>query len=827
MFRHYLLTVARNLARQKLVTLMHVAGLSVGIACFVVSFVFIEQLRTSDSSFRNAGRIYAVTQQLWMGTATAPIGPPLPVVTLAAAPYLKADFPQLKAVARAVGAASAGVRGATPTSTGDRNVFLYYQMVDPDFLRIFDLPIVAGDGPSALASTDGAIITEAAARRVFGTTNVIGRRLLVANQTWITIRAVTAGVPQPSHMGDSDESIVRFDVLTRLVPEKLGPIVTDWDSPAAVTYALLPANGALTPEAFRAGLAAFADRHMPRSQGRSKFGAVPISAIRMSLLDYAYSREGFSVTTGVMLLDTLVLIVACFNYANLATATALRRGRETGLRKVVGASQSQIVLQSLVEAAVLGTIALALALVLVIAARPVLDRLLPMSMSLQLTQLGRPIFWVFAPALILAATLLAGAYPAFVQSRLRPAQTLRSVSGRMGSPRLFRGLVAVQFAAAGFLIIMVLIIQAQNRLMTTALPELTRNPTVVITTSTAFMGVNTDTLRTELERSPYVRSVTTVDNEPWGSDCCWLFNLTRTPASVQSQIQVAANQIGYKFFETMGFKLLAGRTLSKEEGDELTQDDLFKGKRQIDIVVDRSFASRFGWSNPADAVGKTVYRPALWGGVPGTLHIVGVVENGAPRLTAIEATESNLYLLMPASAGYTVVRIDPGHVREALAHIESAWRGVAPHLPFEWRFTDDLFNQTYATYSTISAAVTGIAAVALAIALMGLAGMAIHITAGRLREVGVRKTLGAQVRQIVELLLLDFSKPIVIANVLAWPFAWFAARFYLGWFLTRTEITPLPFMASLVATLAVTCMAVGSQVLRAARVEPATVLRYQ
>jgi putative ABC transport system permease protein len=825
MFRHYLLTVVRNLARQKLVTLMHVAGLSVGIACFIVSFVFIEQLRTSDGKFRNSGRTYAITQQLWMGNAAAPISAPIPIVTIAAAPYLKADFPYLEAVARAVGTGSLGVRGPTPTSTGDRNVYLHYEMVDPDFLRIFDLPIVAGDGPSALASANGAIITEAAARRVFGTTNVLGRRLLVANKTWITIRAVTAGVPQPSHMGDTDESVVRFDVLTRFVPQTLGEIVTDWDSPAAVTYALLPASGALTPEAFRAGLAGFADRHMPRSQGHSRFGAVPISTIRFGLYDAVYSLGKFSMISSLLLLDMLVLIVACFNYANLATATGLRRGREIGLRKVVGASRSQLLVQSFMEAAVLGTIALALALVLVVAARPLLSEMLPV--GLQLTQLGRPIFWVFASVLVLVATLLAGAYPALVQSRLRPAQTLRSESGRAGPPRLFRALVAVQFAAAGFLIIMVLIIQAQNRLMTTALPELTRNPTVAITTSTAFMGVNTDTLRTELERSPYVRSVTTADNLPWDNNCCWLFNLTRSPGTVQSQIQVAANQIGYKFFETMGFKLLAGRTLSKEQGDELGQEDLFSGKRQIDVVVDRSFASRFGWSNPADAVGKTVYRPALWGGVPGTLHIVGVVENGAPRLTAIEATKSNLYLLMPASAGYTVVRIEPSHVREALAHIESAWRGIAPHLPFQWRFTDDLFNQAYQTYSTISAVATGITAFAFVIALMGLAGMAIHVTAGRLREIGVRKTLGAQPRQVVELLLIDFAKPIAIANILAWPFAWLAARAYLSTFLTRTEITPVPFLASLAATIAIMCIAVGAQALRAARVEPAMVLRCQ
>lgn len=824
MFLHYLLTVARSFGRQKLVTLMHVAGLSVGIACFVVSFVFIEQLRTSDGGFRNAARTYAITQELWMGSAAAPVSAPLPFITLAAAPYLKADFPDLQAVARAVSAGMFGV-GRTPFSTGDRSVFLYHEMVDPDFIRIFDLPIVSGDGPSALASPDGAIITEAAARKIFGTTNVLGRRLLASNRNWITIRAVTAGVPQPSHMGDTQESLVRFDLLTRLVPEALGGLAMDWDSPAAVTYVLLPARGALTPQAFRAALAGFSDRHMPRSQGHSRFGAVPISTIRLSMLDSTFARTGFSVTTSLLLLDTLVLLVACFNYANLATATAMRRGREVGLRKVLGASRRQLVLQSLLEAAVLGTLALVPALVLVVAARPLLDELLPV--SLQLTQLARPLFWVFSAALVLAATLLAGAYPAFVQSRLRLAQALRSESGRMGPPRLFRALVAMQFAVAGLLIIVVVVVQEQNRAMSAALPELMRNPTVVVTTNTAFMGVNTDTLRTELERSPYIRSVTTADNEPWSNDCCWLFNLTRSPRAVQSQTQVAANRIGYKFFETMGFKLLAGRTLSREQGDELAQDDLFSGKREIDVVIDRNLAAQFGWFDPADAVGKTLYRPALWGGVPGTLRIVGVVENGAPRLIANTGTDSNLYLLMPSATGYTILRIDPRHVHEALAHIERAWRAVVPHLPFEWRFTDELFGQSYATYSTISAVAAGLTAFAIAIALVGLAGMAVHVTAGRLREIGVRKTLGAQPRQITELLLVDFVKPIVIANVLAWPFAWFAARAYLSMFLTRAEITMLPFAASLVATIAITCIAVGGQALRAARVEPATVLRYQ
>jgi putative ABC transport system permease protein len=822
MFRHYLMTIARNLARSKLVSLMHVAGLSVGIACFMVSFVLIEELRTSDMHFRNSGRIYALTQELWMGRATKPVAPARPIVTAAAAPYLKADFPQLEGVARAMRAGGFG-SAKMAFSTGDRNLFLYPVLVDPDFLRIFDLPIVAGDGASALASANGAIITAAAARKAFGTTDVVGRRLLFANSVWVTIRAVTSGVPQPSHMGDTDESVLRFDILMRLVPEAMGQ--PDWASPVCMTYVLLPARGALTPEAFSQALTSFSDRHMPRSVGHSRFAVVPVSAIRMSFLDAAFASTGFSVTASLLLLDALVLIVACFNYANLAAATALRRSREIALRKIVGASRRQLVLQSLMESAVLGLVAFALALILVAVVRPLLHSVLPV--ELRLTELGRPIFWLFSAGIVLAAALLAGAYPALVESRLRAAEALRSDSGRGASTKVFRALVAAQFSAAGLLIVMVVVIQTQNRHMMAALPALLANPTIVVTTSTVFMGVNTETLRAELKNSPYIRFVGMADNEPWTNMCCQAFNLARSPDPSQPQIQAAGNSVAYDYFDAMGSTLLAGRILSREQGDELGQADVWSGRRVINIVVDRRFASRFGWSNPADAVGKVLYRPALWGGVPGTLRIVGVIESSAPRLTTIESMEANLYLLLPPFAGFTILRIDPHHVREAVAHLDSTWRSVAPHLPLEWRFLDELFGETYATFSMISTIATAIAGFAFALALMGLAGMAIHVTTGRLREVGVRKALGAQPRQIVELLLLDFAKPIVIANVLAWPFAWLGARAYLGMFQSPIGLTPVPFVASIVATVAIVCVAVGGQALRAARVEPAAVLRYQ
>ena len=824
MLGHYLRTIALNLARSKLVTLMHIAGLGVGLACFIVTFVFIQELRTSDMQWSNSGRIYAITQQLWMGSAANSINPPNPGVAPVAAPYLRTDFPQLEAVARAIPGTVFGP-GRVPVSSGDRNLFLYQYMIDPDFLKIFKLRFVAGDQATALASAGDAIITAAAARRAFGTTNALGKRLLINNKQWITIKAVIAGVPQPSHMGDSGQSRLRFDILTRMLPENIISAGNDWDEVNSFTYVLLPANGRFTVQQLREGLRGFSARHMPRAQGHSVFDAVPVSSIRLSALN-TEGVSGTSLIATLTLLDALVLVVACFNYASLATAVALRRGREVALRKIVGANRRQIVLQSLFEAAAVGLLSVMLAFVLVLAATPLLDTVLPL--DLQLSQLARPGFWLFAVLLVAATTVLSGAYPALVLSRLRPAQAMRPDSAPTARRWAFKLLVVGQFAAAGFLIVMVLVVRDQNGLMGAELPALVRNPTVVITTSLFGSGVDPKTLRSQLVQSPYVRSVSTADTIPWDiRGCCWLFNVARSPESAQHQIRVAAHRVGYDYFETIGSSLLAGRLFDRDRADVADPQQAWNRGGDLKVIIDRRLAAKLGWSNPIEAVGKTFYRPALWGGSTTPIRIIGVVENGAPRLTSSADTESNLYLLMPTIAGFPIIRVDPQHIPAAVRHIESTWHELAPTLPLEWRFTDQLFGDAFQTFSTVSNVITGLAAFAFAIALIGLAGMALHVTNGRLREVGVRKTLGAKPRQIIELLLLDFATPVAIANLIAWPFAWLAARAYLSQFLTRIDLTPVAFIVSLIATVAIACLAVGSQAIRASRVEPAVVLRYQ
>jgi len=813
----YIRTALRALRDLGLASLMHVLGLAVGLACFMVSYAVLQGLRSGDTQFRNAGRIYAITQELWIGNATKSI-PAFPRGAAPVADYLRTDFPRLEAVARALPV------GRSVVTTGERNAFLYSAFVDPDLLRIFNFQFVAGEARDALVAGNSAVITQAAAEKLFGSRDVVGRRLSVGSAN-VSITGVIAGVPQPSHMGDTPQSLLRFDVLMHLSPSQLESGPPDWTDTRFMTYALLPANG-LTAAAFREGLQSFSDRHMPRSQGRSRIDAVPVSAIRLSALNALTADTGLSITTSLLVLDIIVLGIACFNYAHLATALALHRSREIAMRKIVGAKRWQIALQCLLDAAFVAVLAIGVAVLFTALTIPLVSS--TFELDLQQLALTAPGFWLLLIGLEVAVTLLAGAYPAFVLCRLQPVQALQSGSSRSARRYVPTLLVGLQFAATSFLLIMASVVHSENELLRRSISGLTRNSAVVITTRIGDAQMDLETFRTELQRSPYVRSVSAADELPWERGGGWHFLAARDVAAASKPIEVSANRIWYDFFDTMGLKVLAGRPFSKQHADETDIGAIVRGREQpLSIVIDRDLAARLGWSNPAEAVDKLIYRPSPAEGIPQlSLRVIGVVENGYPRLTGSGA-QTNLYFLMPKLVNYPIIRINPGDVRAAIEHINTTWKNIAPHAPLEIRFMDELFAQAYATFAAMSSVAAGLTAFALLISLMGLFGMAVHVTAERWREIGVRKTLGAKPRQIFRMLLLDFSRPVVLANLIAWPFAWLAMRAYLDMFLLRTPVSPLPFIASLVATLLVAWITIAAQALRAARIPPAMILRYQ
>ena len=827
MFRHYVTQALRSFWRFRVTAAVNLAGLTLALICFIATYLYLQSLLNSDMHFKNAPRIYALTQELWTSPAERMI-PAFPQVAPPAAKYLRTDLPQLEAVARALRV------GSWAAASEDRKANLYAVAADPDFLKIFDLPFVAGDAGSALSSEHSAIITEGGATRLFGTSrDVIGRHVLLQNRADVVITGVIGAIPRPTHMDDAPNSL-RFEImvpmdLLRVMQSNAGvggvaqADAPAWGDDSYFTYVLLPKDGSMTPAQLQAALKAFPARHVPKDQMLTVFGAVPVSRIKLANLEAFIGSNGLSMTTSIFLLDALVLAIACLNYANLAVAIATTRAREIGMRKVLGATQLHLMRQYLIEAALLGITALVIVLVGTVLVVPAFNNALGTELSL--ASLLEPKLWGLVVLLLAAISLIGGAYPALVLSRVRPVESLRAATVRAGPKFVPTVLVGIQFAAASFLLVVTLLIANQNQVLKRAGVRADRDPVVAIYNDIRQLGVPFETLRSELLRDPHIKSVTGTGTPPWVSGG-WHETVQRGAEAASAGQVTMLNRISYDFLSTVGIDVLAGRKLDREHGDEFQAMDLYvKPNILAPVLIDRSLARQLGWQNPNEAVGRDIYQSKPLGATAPArpLHVIGVVEDGYPRLVGPNA-ESNLYLLDPNAAALPLVRISRDDVPAALAHIDAVWEKLSPKAPLVREFTDDAFGRAYQDFAVISTVLGGLATFAFIIAVMGLFGMALHVTSRRRREIGIRKTLGASMRRVVLMLLRDFSTPVVIANIIAWPFAFFMGRLYLNLFTHRAALSAWPFVLSLAITLAIAWLTVSGQAVRAASVKPANVL---
>jgi putative ABC transport system permease protein len=838
MLRHYLTHSLRALLRFKLTTTISVVGLALGLMCFVATYLVLQGLLKSDQHFPKASRIYVLTEELW--SKSERVVPAFPSASPPAAKYLQADFPALEAVARALRLLKLGA------ASDDRKATLNVAAVDPAFLRIFDLPFVEGDPASALAGAHSAVVTQDTANRLFGTTHAVGRHLLLENQMDLTVTAVIHAVPQPSHMGESDSADLSFQML---VPMNLlrdfqalpygipaNPDGPDWGNDLYTTYALLPANGSLTPAALIEGLQGFGKRHVPPGPLTLTYSAVPLSRFRLTLLEALLGGQvSLSITTGLIVLDAIILLIACLNYANLSVAVSTLRAREIGMRRVVGANRLHLVRQYLLEAALMGGIALIIVLVGVAAGLKPLSNSL--GIDLPLSSLAQPGLWLLVLALLASVTLVGGAYPALVLSGVRPIDALRAGTVRAGPRFVPTVLVGVQFAAASFLLLAVILMFNQNSLLKQVGLKPEQDPVVVITNNLTQLHINKETLDAELLADPHIRSVSAARDLLWTSGGQHLM-VQKNPQASASSRWVILNPVAHDFFSTLGIGLLAGRTFDRQHNDAFSwgggqaaseggpgsQGRQRAANIEDPVIVDRSLAREMGWVDPSTAVGQHLYdHDQMPGGGMHTMRIIGVVADGYPRLTGPN-TDSNVYVLSPPAAGVPVIRVARENIPAALKHVDAVWERLAPKVPLNRVFADELFNRAYEQFARYSKILEGLAALAFLIAMMGLFGMAIHVASRRRRELGIRKTLGASASRLTLMLLRDFARPVVIANILVWPLAFLAGRMYLNLFVQRTPMSPWPFVASLVITLCFAWIVVGGQAIKAATVKPAKVL---
>ena len=814
MWRNNLLLAIRLLVRDRAYSAINIGGLALGLAGCLLIVGYIRYEQNYDAWQADHARIHQVQ------TTIRPPGQP--VVHLQASSYpvyeRLAEFPQIEAL-------TSVALGTTVTERDGRPVFLDATTVDRDFFRVFSLPFAQGSAATALPDVNTIVLTESEAVRQFGTPDALGKVLSLGageGKRGYRVSGVLRDLPRDTNL---KVGIVYLRDPAQTPPEASGWGVFDQHhyaklrtvADAAAINAALPAwekrviggNPFSMAEVMDFRLVPLKDVHLGQAQERS----MTPGGDRRALATFA-------------IVAALTLGMAVMNFVNLSTARATRRAREVALRKVVGARRGQLVGQFFVESLLVVAAATLIGFALVELATPRIGALL--GADLPLAYLGER--GMLAPALVLlAVTALAGGlYPAIQLSRFRPGRVLRAGRAPVAAPaegRLRAALVVAQFAIAIGLIASTAVIWSQTRFVQRVDPGYRRDGLVQIDNGWRFtQGAPYEAARRLMLAIPGVTGVGRTQL-PLGATEKPLALMRRSEGAPYESMGLYG--IDVEFLQTMRIELLAGRLL----GDRVALDrsgGLPPGvlaARGANVVVNRSAARTFGFRDPQAAVDQPV-QIAFEGLEPMPARIVGVVEDTRFR-TARDAIEPLVYTYDPTRTSTVLVRYAearPGEVMQALGRV---WQRFEPEIPFEARFADDIVRELYAADRARTILFAGFSLLAILIACLGLYGLAAFTAERRTREIGIRKVVGATVRDIVQLLAWQFSKPVVLANLIAWPVAWWAMRDWLNTFDARIALTPGPFLLAGLLALVIALVTVAGHAIRVARTHPIHALRHE
>jgi putative ABC transport system permease protein len=818
MLKHDLTIVLRRIARRRFHTAVGVLVLTLGLVCFIAANLFVSYMRNHDRHWPNAERIYVVAERLRAAdygvTPSFDTGSDAPIADL-----LRVEAPELPAVARLYPAQQL-------FAMEGRRLQFAVAYVEPEFTEIFQLTALAGDSRQALGTPSSAIVTQRGAERLFGATDVVGRTLTLAGPrpVDVTVRAVIADFPQQSHLRWGGMFSVGPDVFLSWDVMQSFPqsVALNWGSRVLKTYVLLPAAGELSKIQLDRRLATIAAERVPTEWRflNIELQSRPVSAVTtLAVQTWFQGQWGGNVWVDVLaalrVAAATILVIACLNFLNLAVAEGTGRALDVSTRRVLGAKTSQIVRQDLLHTAVLVVFALAIALSAVVPLAKLLAA--PWSLSLEIPW-SEPRLFAFLGATLCGVKAAAGLYPALVAARARRAAAASVHGAGDALARIRTALVGLQFAAASALVVGAIVLLMQRNELHEALVG--RFPDQYLSIFLPFSGpAARDVLANEVERGPGIVGTTGTNYPPFVSAPR---RFSRARDDAVPGVMIDWVHTGEEYFDVMDVPLVAGRTFAFDRADEVPrtgEEWTARGGNPASIVLDRAAARALGWPEASAAVGELVYGP---GGGPH--QIVGVVES-VPTSIRDGDTSGAAYVFSPSSGNVLIVRIASDRVEAALAHIDATLTSVYPGQRPNRAFFDQLFEGNYQTFEIINRVLMGLAAFALLISGIGLFGLASYLASRRTREIGIRKVQGATPAGILRLLLWDFSKPVVWANLAAWPLVLIALDRYLSVFAERVALTPLPFALALAATWALACLAVGACAWRAAKLHPAEALR--
>ena len=821
MLGNYLTVALRSLAKSRSYTFINIFGLAVGLAAFLMILVHVRYELTYDRWLPNSERIY----QLQTGIVFGPGREPNVSQTASypAAKALQKDFPQIEKMLF--------LQFVLPDEILYRELrqktdLLY--TADSSLFDVLDLPLVEGDRRTAFSDTRSLLVTESKAKQLFGNRPPLGQVLTFKFGEALReyrVTGVLKDIPKNSHL--PFELVGRFDPLRPTA--ELVPYLTDWHGNGGLAYLKLKPGA--ESESIIASLPAWKKRNEPPLDGPMRFDwrLVNVGDVHLGeawghrpLADRGFIRN-------LTIVGFLILAMACINFTNLATAHAGRRAREVALRKLLGATRRQLVFQFLTEAVLLTAFAMVSALAVIELLLPHLSLFLEADLALRYGDVGGTLLPILG--LTLLVSLASGAYPAFYLSLFRPAHILKanaSISEAPGSGRFRMILVVGQFAVSIGLIACTTIIYSQTVFGRTIDPGYQRAGLLQIENAT-YLGDNFDAFVREVGGMPGVRAVTRT-SAAVGRDGFMRYDLTEP--GMTEPLEVSVVNVDPASFETMGVELLAGRNFDAARGmDEIppfspvAKPDAEKPKppASTNIIINETAAKRFGFKSPAAIVGKTLKFSI---GPGATSTVVGVVED--VRLGSIRETVlPTAYLFQRDRWNSHVMLRYEGNPIAVRKSIEALWRRLLPQVPIVARFSEDVVQELYEKEESRGQLFGAFALIAVLISSLGLYGLAAFTADRRTKEIGIRKVLGARVRDIVRLLAWQFSKPVIAANLLAWPLAWWVMRDWLNGFDQRIDLTPVPFLLAGLLALGVAGATIAAHAFKAARANPVHALRYE
>jgi putative ABC transport system permease protein len=774
MIRNYFKIAWRSLLRNRLLSLINIAGLSLGMACSLIIGLWVNDELQFNKGFKAVDRLFFV--RLTDGTNTSEILPgPL-------AEALKKDVPEVdKATKFTVWSNDYLVKAGSRFA---KKVGLY---ASNDFFEVFQYPVLQGDPNLAIQSPNAIVITRSVAQAFFGTVQAVGKTIQLNSEKYYRVGAVIENVPK--------NSSVQFDWVVTFREGEESWMKT-WNNNAFHTYVRLK------PNTTQAG----AEAHMAGLLKRYKTDADPTTKpILQPMADvYLYGDYSNGKATGgrigyvrtFSLIAFLILLVACVNFMNLATARSSLRAKEVGIRKVVGARRLALAGQFMSESFLLNVIAALVAVGLVHTVLPFVNTLVDKQLAIEF---ARPLFWLGLLGLVGVTSLVAGSYPAFVLSMMQPVRVLKgALAGTPAGAAFRKSLVVFQFSLSLFLIVGMLVIGRQMHYIRTKQLGLNRQDLLHMAVE-GNLRPRMDAFRQELQRSNAIQAVTVAGELPIRIGSTGGVGWAGKDPKADGSVSIM--KVGVDFTKTLGVRLVAGRD--------------FTAADTSNYLVNESAVKMMKLKNP---IGAEIDFQR------GKGRIVGVMQD-FHQSSFHEPIRPLVLSNYPKWTNYFLIKTRPGQTAEAIAFIEQTARQLNPGYPFACHFVDEEYEKLYRSETLVNTLINYFGVLAIFISCLGLFGLATFTAEQRTKEIGVRKVLGASVGGIVVLLSKDFLKLVALAIVIASPVAWWVMNQWLQGFAYQIDLSWWMFVVAGLLAVAIALLTVSFQSIKAALMNPVKSLK--